>query len=473
MITRKPVAVFRALLLSAVAITLPAAAGDMPIAPGPFQPTMESLKQYQCPEWFRDAKFGIWAHWGPQAVPMDGDWYARHMYEQGSAQYKDHLEPLRPPLDQRLQGHHPALEGREVGPGPADGALQEGRRALLREHGLPPRQLRPLELDAPPLERGEDGPEARRGGRLAEGGAEATACGSASPSTWAPASPGSRTATAPTRPVRWPACPTTAPIRSTRTSITSPPRRTTRAGTATTRAGTRSGSAHQGPGRQLPSRPALHRRRRAVRQRGRPEHDRPSLQRQRRPQRRQARRRLHLQAEDSEGRWVEDLERGVMATADPDPWQTDTSIGDWFYNRNWKFRPVSWVIHMLVDIVSKNGNLLLNVVQRPDGILDPEVEQMLAQTGRLERHQRRGDLRHPALAGLRRGHGPRTRAATSTKTSLTPPGTSASRPRAPPSTPSPWAGPRTANSLSSRSPRPPTGKATGSSALSCSAIKEH
>jgi len=81
----------------------------------------------------------------------------------------------------------------------------------------------------------------------------------------------------------------------------------------------------------------------------------------------------------SEGRWVEDLERGVMAGINPYPWQTDTSIGDWFYNRNWKFRPVSWTIHMLVDIVSKNGNLLLNVVQRPDGSLDPEVEQMLQQ----------------------------------------------------------------------------------------------
>ena len=81
----------------------------------------------------------------------------------------------------------------------------------------------------------------------------------------------------------------------------------------------------------------------------------------------------------SEGRWVEDLERGIMPKIDPYPWQTDTSIGDWFYNRNWKFRPVSWVIHMLVDNVSKNGNLLLNVVQRPDGSLDPVVEQMLAE----------------------------------------------------------------------------------------------
>ncbi|HET6558151.1 MAG TPA: alpha-L-fucosidase, partial [Prolixibacteraceae bacterium] len=45
-----------------------------------FEPTLESFKQYQYPEWFRDAKFGIWSHWGPQAVPRQGDWYAKKMY---------------------------------------------------------------------------------------------------------------------------------------------------------------------------------------------------------------------------------------------------------------------------------------------------------------------------------------------------------------------------------------------------------
>ncbi len=84
-----------ALLASAIALSAqpgsPSEAATLSIAPGPFQPKLESLQQYQCPEWFRDAKFGIWAHWGPQAVPMDGDWYARHMYEQGSGQYADHL----------------------------------------------------------------------------------------------------------------------------------------------------------------------------------------------------------------------------------------------------------------------------------------------------------------------------------------------------------------------------------------------
>jgi len=62
------------------------------IAPGPVQPTWESLAQgYQCPEWFRDAKFGIWAHWSAQCVPEEGDWYARNMYVQGTANNAYHL----------------------------------------------------------------------------------------------------------------------------------------------------------------------------------------------------------------------------------------------------------------------------------------------------------------------------------------------------------------------------------------------
>lgn len=56
-----------------------------------FEPTFESLREYTAPEWFRDAKFGIWSHWGPQSVPMFGDWYARNMYIEGTPQYEYHL----------------------------------------------------------------------------------------------------------------------------------------------------------------------------------------------------------------------------------------------------------------------------------------------------------------------------------------------------------------------------------------------
>lgn len=61
------------------------------ISADPFQPTRASLQAYQIPEWFRDAKFGIWAHWGPQSAIEDGDWYARNMYVEGSDQYRYHV----------------------------------------------------------------------------------------------------------------------------------------------------------------------------------------------------------------------------------------------------------------------------------------------------------------------------------------------------------------------------------------------
>ena len=70
------------------------------LAPGPFRADWDSLKgQYQTPEWFRDAKFGIWAHWSAQCVPEAGDWYARNMYLQGQKQYDHHLQHYGHPAD--------------------------------------------------------------------------------------------------------------------------------------------------------------------------------------------------------------------------------------------------------------------------------------------------------------------------------------------------------------------------------------
>ena len=54
---------------------------------------------YQAPDWFRDAKFGIWAHWSAQCVPEFGDWYGRLMYVQGNPFYQHHLEHYGHPAD--------------------------------------------------------------------------------------------------------------------------------------------------------------------------------------------------------------------------------------------------------------------------------------------------------------------------------------------------------------------------------------
>ncbi len=57
-----------------------------------FEPTWDSLQQYSCPEWFRDAKFGIYVHWGVYSVPAQGCWYGRNMYERNRPQYQYHRD---------------------------------------------------------------------------------------------------------------------------------------------------------------------------------------------------------------------------------------------------------------------------------------------------------------------------------------------------------------------------------------------
>jgi len=85
--------------------------------------------------------------------------------------------------------------------------------------------------------------------------------------------------------------------------------------------------------------------------------------------------------EPSDGTWVEDLERGIQDSISPLPWQTDTSIGDWFYRTGQKYKTATEVIQMLVDIVSKNGNLLINIVQTPEGDLEPDVLKIVNEIG--------------------------------------------------------------------------------------------
>ena len=63
-----------------------------PVTDGPFKPTWESLQAYQVPEWYKNAKFGMWAHWGPQCQPEAGDWYAREMYMEGNWKYEFHIK---------------------------------------------------------------------------------------------------------------------------------------------------------------------------------------------------------------------------------------------------------------------------------------------------------------------------------------------------------------------------------------------
>jgi alpha-L-fucosidase len=74
---------------------------ELPIAPGPFEPTWASIeKNYPgTPDWLREAKFGIWVHFGPQAAGESGDWYARKMYVPGTPAYNNHVKKYGPPSE--------------------------------------------------------------------------------------------------------------------------------------------------------------------------------------------------------------------------------------------------------------------------------------------------------------------------------------------------------------------------------------
>lgn len=78
---------------------------------------------------------------------------------------------------------------------------------------------------------------------------------------------------------------------------------------------------------------------------------------------------------------VQDVERGFSDRLWDEPWQTDTCVGDWFYNaarlRDRSYKTAEEVIQRLADVVSKNGNLLLSIPQRGDGTIDVEEEKIL------------------------------------------------------------------------------------------------
>ena len=78
---------------AAVTVSTANTQADAKSKKAPFEASWESLAAGNAtPDWFRDAKLGIWAHWGPQCIPERGDWYGRQMYQQGNWYYDYHVK---------------------------------------------------------------------------------------------------------------------------------------------------------------------------------------------------------------------------------------------------------------------------------------------------------------------------------------------------------------------------------------------
>jgi alpha-L-fucosidase len=64
---------------------------------GPYRADWQSLQKYEVPDWYKDAKFGIFIHWGVYSIPAFGnEWYPRNMYRPDSDEYKHHLSTYGP-----------------------------------------------------------------------------------------------------------------------------------------------------------------------------------------------------------------------------------------------------------------------------------------------------------------------------------------------------------------------------------------
>ena len=78
---------------------------------------------------------------------------------------------------------------------------------------------------------------------------------------------------------------------------------------------------------------------------------------------------------------VLDIEKSQLPGIAEAPWHTDTCIGNWFYDVHKPYKSPEQIIEMLVDIISKNGTMLLNILQRPDGTIDEDAEYILQKLG--------------------------------------------------------------------------------------------
>jgi alpha-L-fucosidase len=362
------------------AIPIPKMA-DLPLLPGPFQGNVESLKQYQTPDWFRDAKFGIWSHWGPQSFPDEGEWNGRHMYEEGSDDYKDHLKRFGHPSKfgykdilplwkaerwdpDRLMKlykaagahyffaqavHHDNFDNwnskyhkwNSVNLGPKKdivGLWQKAARKQGLRFGVSEHLGASFTWFQGSHGADKDGPYA---GVPYDG---------ANPAYWdlyhLPAKPGDSGWY--TNDPRW--------IQEWYARIYDlidqyKPDLLYSDG----------GLPFKGAGMNIVAQL----------------YNLSVQQNQGKLEAVYCCKKDYSGTDYYNGVCVQDVERGGMNDIQPFVWQTDTSTGAWFYNKNQGYKSSDEVIHTLMDIVSKNGNLLLNIVQYADGSLPPEMETFL------------------------------------------------------------------------------------------------
>jgi alpha-L-fucosidase len=360
-----------------------------------FEPTVESLQKYECPEWFRDAKFGIWVCWNAYAVPGVSNWYARNMYIQGHPTYNYHVENYGHPSEfgfkdivdlwkgenfepeelmklfkstgakyfVAMANHHENFDlwdskyqpWNSVNYGPKRDIIGEWRKATLKSGlrwGITSHAERTWSWMQVAKHADKTGPKV---------GVPYDGANPDYEQMYLPADPtGDYSGTQPKNATPWwrenwyNRCADL--IDNYKPDLFYVDGGVPFPGEDKGRTGLKmmahlynqNASWHGGDNEAVMC----------------------------------IKNWLHIAPDGGWGHYwdgigTRDYERDRSEEIRKEPWQTDTSIGHWFWNRNEQYRSSTNVIHELVDIVSKNGNLLLNVPLRADGTLDDEAVEIM------------------------------------------------------------------------------------------------
>lgn len=338
-----------------------------------FQATDESLRQYQYPEWFRDAKFGIWAHWGPQAVPRQGDWYAKNLYMEGSPQNKYHVAHYGTPSKFGYKDIIPLWKAEKWDPEKLMALYKKAGAKYFVSMGSHHDNFFLWNSKIHQWNSVNMGPhkdvvglwqKAAKKEGLRFGVSEHLAASF----NWYQPSHGADKI-GPFAGIPYDG---RNPQYADLYHQPNPDSADLKNWITTNKAWAKEWlndvdelvdnyhpdllySDSQLPFGDVGRTMLAHFYNQDIAKNG------GKLEA------------VYTPKQPSGGKWAQDVERGVLDSISPYPWQTDTSIGDWFYKTGQKYKSADEVMQLLVDVVSKNGNLLINVVQTPEGDLEPDV----------------------------------------------------------------------------------------------------
>ncbi len=350
-----------------------------------FEGTMESLKQYDCPEWFRDAKFGIYLHWGAYSVAEQGEWYARKLYDETTPEYAHHVKTYGHPSEFGYADFIPMWKAENFDP---DALL-----ALFKQSGA--KYFTPCAVHHDNFDLWDSkhhkwnavnmGPKMDLIGMWKEATHKA----------------GLRfgVTTHLSRSYSWLNTANQADTKGPKKGVPYDGAQGKAKGLYPPNDGQ---STHPRAPFDAPKewRDLWAKRVKQLVEDYEPDHlyfdcaipfrgedagktgmDVISHFYNERPEGVMCVKERPWQGLYDDGMTTLDYERGKAASILPEPWQTDDSIGSWGYNRNTPYMEPGLVVDKIIDIVSKNGNMLLNIPIRADGTLDETATNVLVKVG--------------------------------------------------------------------------------------------